>query len=158
MAITILKNSAKAKAKPKTEALSGLAVLIDEVGALSVDALPKLLKIKKLQEELKAYLAKVKVLNGMIDAIESYDADVEFTEKGELFEVSAGPRAKNREIPDAAALKAIKKKLGDDTFFNIAKVTLGDLDKYISEAEQSKLGVVKKTRGTRKIEVKALPR
>ena len=151
MAITILKNSQKPKAAPAQKVVvSELATFIDVVGEQSGDALKKIAKIKALQEELKPYLANVKKLNGMIDAIPDYDADTEFTEKGLQYQVDAGKRERTRSIKDLAA---IEKKLGRPLFLQIAKVTLGDVDKYIAEAEQTKLGLIEVTRTTRKINI-----
>ncbi len=151
MALTILKN--KSATKGKVVAVSALATLIDDVGKDYGDALKTLGKIKALQESLKPFNVKFKALQDMVNGLDAYDADAEFVEKGEAFEVSAGVRENNREISD---MKAVRKKLGDETFFTVAKLTLKDLDRYVAEAEQVKLGLIKKSRGARKIDVRAI--
>jgi len=130
--------------------LSDLANLIDEVGALSGDALKTMLKVKAMAETLKPYNEAMKRLKTFIDAMPEYDDDAEFVQSGSKYECVAGAREKTRTIVD---IRAIKKKLGDDVFFKIAKVNLGDVDKYITATEQTKLGLVKTERTTRKVEV-----
>ncbi len=152
MAITILKNSQKPKTSVPAQkvVVSELATFIDVVGEQTGDAVAKLVKIKALQEELKPYLANFKKLNGMIDAIQDYDADAEFTERGLKYQCDAGKREKTRSIKDLAG---IEKKLGRALFLQVAKITLADVDKYISQVEQTKLDLITVARTTRKINV-----
>lgn len=142
------------KAKTETASnVSEIATLIDEVGALQGDVAKTVAKVKALTETLKPFNEKFKRLEKLINAMDQYEADAEFVEVGTRFEVKAGVREKNRSIKD---LKALKKKLGDTTFMEVAKVTLKDIDKYVSESEQDKLGIIERTRGNRSIEVRAV--
>jgi hypothetical protein len=149
MALTILKKGV-VKTALKIESLSALAALIDEVGPMVGDAAKTVAKIKALTESLKTYKEKIKALNDLIDALGQYGDDVVFIERGTKYEVHAGVREKSREVVDLAG---IRKKLGDKVFFDIAKVTLKDIDKYIAAAEQAKLGLVKTSRTSRAIVV-----
>lgn len=143
----------KPSIKTTVAPVSALSTLIDEVGKDTADALKKIVKIKALQEELKPYNAKLKILRDEINGLVGYDADAEFVEQGLQFEVAAGKKEKKRLVRD---MKALRKKIGDDVFFQIAKATLTDIDKYVSTNEQTKLGIVEETRGARDIEVRTI--
>jgi hypothetical protein len=150
MALLILK---KASAAKKLVTVSPLATMIDDVGKDVGSALKIVAQIKALQEKLKPFDNKLKALTDMVNEVDDHADDAEYTERGERFQVIVGKKTVSREIVD---LKGIRKKLGDDVFFDIASINLRDIDKYITEAEQTKFNLVKKVAGKRKIEVKPL--
>ena len=140
------------KAKPAAffAANSALSTAIDELGEMTGAALKAIAEIKKQQAKLEPYTIKSKQVGELINAITAYDADAEFVEKGLKYQAVVGKKKKEREILD---MRAVRKKLGDKTFFEVAKVTLADIDKYLTEAEQLKNGLIKVERTTRKFEV-----
>lgn len=154
--MALILKSAGLKTVPKNSAeISDLGILIDKVGEQSLQATKDMLQIKKLMDGLKAYKADLKKLNEMVDVIAQYGDDVEFTEQGVEYQVEAGAREFTRSIVD---LQGIRKKLTDKVFFEVAKVTLTDIDRYIAKSEQEKLNLVKTERTTRKITVSKLTR
>lgn len=104
----------------------------------AVEALAK--ELKKLKEELVEYT----------DSKSTATEGLELKGTGCLVFISA--RAKKREIND---VKKVYELLGSKAFFEIATVTLGDVDKYISENEQKEF-VTESLTGARKVAVKAV--
>jgi len=128
----------KTQAKTKAKAKSATAVAVDRIMELKklIDATaPAAKEMAKLVADLRA-----QAMTQDDDQVVSYE--------GDTGTVVFGESAKTRELTD---LKAAKKALGNDVFFEVATITLGDLDKYLTPAELAPL--IKEGRGGRKISV-----
>lgn len=93
-------------------------------------------QIKKLQDQLKPVNAKEAELVGQIEA--HYAAkgdDEEFVAEGSNGYIEFGKKGSERKITD---MKHVRKVMGDKVFFELAKMNLGDVDKYLTQAERDK--------------------
>lgn len=123
--------------KVKKSAQSATAMMVDRIIELraQVEAVsPAQKELDKLVKELRA-----KAMEQDPDQVVSFDGN-----KGT---VVFGEAAKTRVLTDMAGAK---KKLGNDLFMEVAKITLGDLDKYLSADELAPL--IEESRGVRKID------
>lgn len=100
-------------------------------------------QVKEAQRLLKAYDAAKKWLIAALPATED-DWEVEIN--GVKIEVSAP--AKVRKVSDTAKLVEM---LGPETFLQLAKISLGDLDKYLTEVQKSE--VLTEERGSRSVSI-----
>ena len=113
----------------------------------------KIAKIKAAKKKANAaYDAELKLLGETVDEltplIESYqsltndnpDEPIEFY--GTQYRLECGPKGKSRELTD---LKGFADKIGMDAFWQIAKVNLGDVDKYLSQNEQAEFVKTERT-------------
>lgn len=140
MAVTVKKkpkSNITVKVKAKQAAKTASQIIVDRIVELKkrIDSVAEDQKeFAKLTGELRA-----QAMEKDPDQVVSFEG----TEKTIVF----GEAAVTRELVD---VEGAKKKLGNDTFFEIAKITLGDLDKYLTPEELAPL--VKKGRGSRKID------
>jgi hypothetical protein len=125
------------KVKAKVEKKSPTAIIVDRIVELKK-------QIDALAPVAKEYDALVKNLRGQameqdpkqVVSFEGTDHTVVFSEAG-----------KTRTIID---MKEVKKALGNEVFFEVAKVTLGDIDKYLSDDDKASL-IKEEQDGPRKI-------
>ena len=125
MGLVILKKKIVADIKPM---VSDFAAQIDEVGRLTEEAAPILAQIKALQAQLKPLTEAKAALQAHVDAIEADDDD-KLVEIGQVYRLEIGKKGSAREIKD---LPGVKKMMGTELFMKVAKVTLKDLDQYLT--------------------------
>lgn len=155
MAITVIvKKANKAKAGAFTIKEPTLGELIDALGDLSLDATKAVEKIKALEVELRPYSEKLKAINDRINADQSHLSQDEYVEAGAKYQVRVGRRAQLRNITNMAM---VEKKLGKELFRKVLKITLTDLDKYVTADEQKRLGMTETVDGDRKIKIEPKP-
>lgn len=92
--------------------------------------------IKELKKQLKPFEDKKKELTTKFqDDIDSeYLPDDKDTIKGDNYYCEFGAKSKSTNITD---VKKLHELLGDDVFYEIAKVGIGDIKKYLSLQEQA---------------------
>lgn len=127
--------------------VSDFAHLIDEVGALQDEATPILQQIKELTAQLVPFKERLAVLQDYVDEL-PVDPDLKFHELGDEYLVEAGVKKVCREVKD---LEAVRQAMGDEVFMQVAKVTLKDIDAYLTPVEKEPLLEV--TRGSRSVKV-----
>ena len=125
MGLVILKKKIVADIKPL---VSDFAAEIDLVGRLTEEAAPILAQIKALQGQLKPLNEAKAALQAHVDAIEGDDDD-KLVEIGQVYRLEIGKKGSAREIKD---LPGVKKMMGTELFMKVAKVTLKDLDQYLT--------------------------
>lgn len=145
MAIVLTKK--KAKAQVQEELVSDFAELIDRVGTLKEEADEVNAEIKQLQAKLKPYKDAVAELNEKLDELELGD-DETSEELGAFYRLEIGARGTSREIID---MREVHKLLGDDLFYQLAKVNLSDLDNYLTLPQRKK--VIKENRTKRSFKI-----
>lgn len=150
MAIVLNKKKVQVEAPPLAHdpMLSEFAAKIDEVGRLEAQAVKTKEKIKKLQDELKPYTKAYKELQAIIDELGEDDALIE--ERGVEFQVEAGVKGSSRSVTD---MKKVHEILGDDLFYQLATITLTNLDKYMIEPQREL--VTKTDRSSRTMKITA---
>jgi hypothetical protein len=152
-AAPVRKAPAKAKSPLKAVPAIGLvsehADLIDNYGRLAKELAPEMVKLKKMQEKLKPLADAEKALKAAMADLAVGD-DKTGTELGETFLVEYGKRGTSREIID---VKAIHEMLGDELFYAMASLKLGDVDAYLTPPQKEL--VIKESRSARSIKVKA---
>jgi hypothetical protein len=129
------------KTKVPTKTHSMVEDFVERLAALKIE-LRQYEKLTKEFDSIKEALKKMIPDDAKPDAPYSFsgiDHDAEFSSMAEV-----------RGIID---LRLLHDALGDDVFYAIAKVSLKDLDKYLSEAEQADF-VVKERSGPRKLSIK----
>jgi hypothetical protein len=147
MAIVLNKPKPKAAAAVAPDPfLSEFAAKIDEVGRLEGPALKTKEKIKKLQDDLKPYAKAQKELQESMDGLG--DDDDKLEELGVEFKVEAGAKGSSRKVTD---MKRIHEILGDDLFYDLATITLTNLDKYLIEPQREEVTETSRTNRTLKI-------
>ena len=144
MGLVILKKKIVADIKPM---VSDFAAQIDEVGRLTEEAAPILAQIKALQGQLKPLNEAKAALQAHVDAIEGDDDD-KLVEIGQVYRLEIGKKGSAREIKD---LPGVKKMMGTELFMKVAKVTLKDLDQYLTGPQRDT--VIKTSRTARSYEV-----
>lgn len=114
-----------AKAASKQGVLSGYESIVDQLAELEVIISPAVLtalkKQKRLEEELRAIADK------------EVAADAPATISGTTHDFTVTERGEQR----AVDVKEVRKAMGDKLFFEVARVNLSDVDKYLSAAEQA---------------------
>lgn len=96
--------------------------LEDQIGA--IEANPLFAQFKEIKEELETRIA-------------DYEPTDTLKIKGHHWIIEIGAAARNpTKLKDAAGLRSI---LGDALFFKIAKVTVGDVNKYCTPEQASKV-------------------
>jgi len=131
MALTI-------KTKTKVKAKSHTALIVDRIVELKkiIDAVsPASKEFAKLTGELRAQAMEQNPKETVV--FEGSDYNVVFSEASTV-----------RKLGD---MKEVKKALGNEIFFEVAKVTLGDIDKYLTPNEVIPLVTVES--GPRKIDI-----
>lgn len=158
MAVTFKKAPAKA-VEPKEDIPHEFAGHIDALGT-HIAELGKLQE--KIQATFKKELARIAVLEKAIKAdtkmlseamtteYKDADPDETFVVKGSKFQLEIGKAGKTRTITD---IQVAANELGDEEFWKLCKLNLGDLDKYLTPAQLELC--VKTDRGDRKVEVAA---
>ena len=126
------------KTKAKTTAKSATAVTVDRIVELNKMIAAVAPAVKELD----------KLTKGLREQAMAKDPDQVVTFEGTDSTVVFGEAAHTRLLVD---LVGAKKALGNDVFFEVAKVTLGDLDKYLTPAELEPL--IAETRGGRKMDI-----
>lgn len=142
MAVTLTKKAKPAaktavppaKATPATKLAAGEIKGYEE----KVDRLVEIEKALAAIPDVSKLLADRTKIEGELRKIASevLPADEGGKFPGTLKDFVVGPRGNAREIKD---LTEVRKALGDETFFKIAKVTLTDLDKYLTEVQKAAL-------------------
>ena len=128
----------KLQAKKAKTAKSATAIIVDRI----VELRKQIAEVAPLQKELDNLTKDLRT-----QAMEQ-DPDQVVSFEGTDHMVVFGEAAHTRSLTDVIGAK---KALGNDTFFEIAKVTLGDLDKYLTAEELAPL--IEEGRGARKIDV-----
>lgn len=117
--------------------LEGYESLVDQLSALEAVITPEILtalrKQKRLEEELRAI------------ADQEVPADARAVLTGTTHNFTVTERGEKREVIVGEA----RKQLGDKLFFEVARILLGDIDKYLSADQQSACVTVSRT-GPRK--------
>lgn len=149
MALTLKKTTKQIPlaGKAPAHALSDFAALIDEVAAGQADHETRLAAIKELQDEGKEHVKKLAELQKLMATIGDPD-DTEVEQYGSEYVCEGGKRGSLREIKDLAKAR---KFLGDKVFMALAKINIGDLDKYLNPPQ---LEEVLETKRTEKRELK----
>ena len=148
MGLVILQKKVVSAAKPM---ISEFAAEIDLVGRLTEEAAPILAQIKALQNQLKPLNEARVALQAHVDAIEG-DDDGKLVETGQVYRLEIGKKGSSREISDLAAVKKI---MGNELFMKVAKVTLKDLDQYLTGPQRDT--VIKTSRTARGFEIARRP-
>jgi hypothetical protein len=129
------------KTKAATKSVSLISEKVERLAELRI-LLREYEKLVKEQDTIKEGLKKL-IPDGWNPAspfvFEGTEHDAEFSAQSEV-----------RSVTD---LMTVHKLLGDDVFYAIAKVSLKDLDKYLSEEEQGEF-VAKERTGPRKLSLK----
>lgn len=151
MSVTVQKRAktplaTKPKGKP-TEIMN----LVDEIGALDAVITTATTKFadkwKAKSEDLKE---KKEKLSGILS--ENVAPGDEIVKDGRKFRVKLGKAAISRTMK---SIKIVRKLLGEKAFFKLAKVNLGDLDKYLTPPEL-KRAVITETTKNRKLTITKL--
>jgi hypothetical protein len=136
-------------AKVKTKAKSQGAELLGALHVEAVDIAPELVdeyvaltkKIAKAQEKLKPYLDKISEMEK--EFAEAVDGAVgpaeEFTLDGVEFAIAYTAKGNARDITDKAAAFKLLEKVKKGLALELAKVGLGDLDKYLTPEQVAKV-------------------
>lgn len=140
------KKSALAQAAEQ-QLVSDFAGLIDEVGELEAEAEKLQAKAKEILKAIEPLAAKRKELDEKIQEIIA-DPDAKGEELGTKYKVEWGKQGTKRELTDLAE---VRKMLGDDLFFSLAKVNLGDVDDYLTPPQKEK--VIATSRTDRKFKI-----
>jgi len=150
MAVTI-KQKTKSKQKATTKA-DELETLVDQIGERQ-DELVKLMggktfsRARALEDDITGLQAK---FIERADAVMAKDEEREV--KGITHMAKIGMKAIKREITD---LTIVRKFMGDEAFFKVAKLNLKDADDYLNPEQKAKC--IKSDRiGARKFAVKAV--
>ncbi len=118
------------KAKPKVDPVVAKVDRLAEIEA----TLKTLDPLVKEANEIKAEL------RGIADTNTPSDEPCSFS--GTKFLYSLDPKTNERTVID---MEGVKNKLGKDLFFQIAKIGLADIDKYLSESERAKFIKIERT-------------
>lgn len=109
-------------------------------------------RVIELKHKLDAVAAEQKEYDKLVKELRTeameVDPDQVVSFEGTKGTVVFGEASRQRVLADMAG---VKKALGNELFMSIAKVTLGDLDKYLSTEESAPL--VEQGRGPRKIDI-----
>lgn len=145
MAIVITKPKPKLATKPQVPVVSDFAELIDNYGREMVAAEKVAAKIKALQEQLKPFTKAKKDLQAALDAIDQPDDKDGIMEIGTEFVCEVGKSGSQRKLID---IKGAKKMMGDELFYQVATITLKDLDKYLTEPQRDQVLETERTSRT----------
>lgn len=137
MAVAIKKKvsvpASKTKAAPKVilepgqKAVTGFKDQVDRLATLHAqigDLAPVFKEIKKIEEKLRAVAG---------EAVANTEGAVVVGTKADFVVSACGT---SRAIND---MKGVRSAMGDKLFMEVAKVTLGDVDKYLTEDQKTKL-------------------
>lgn len=103
--------------------------------------------LKLLLDSMKSTIEEFEVIKAdLVKTSESEDAASEVTLRGDRHIVTLGAKPIDRKITD---VNKVRELLGDEVFMKLASVTLTNIDKYISEAEQS--AFIKTSLGKRRV-------
>lgn len=130
------------------EPLSGLAALIDDYGRLAEESVTVQLQIAALSKKLEPLLTVKKKLEAAIEELPIPDDCAGHMELGASYQAEVGDRGHKREIKD---LDGVKKAMGTELFMKLAKVTLKDIDNYLTITQREK--VLAETRTSHSVKV-----
>ena len=133
--------------KTKVVSLSDFAEQIDEVGRLQEELGPVAAKIKELTKQLKPLKDAENRLQELADELEIGD-ELTTVEHGAVYDAEIGIKGSARKIKD---LKGVRQLMGDELFFQVATVTLKDLDSYLTLPQREK--VIETSRTKRPLKV-----
>jgi hypothetical protein len=148
---------AKVKTAPKkskgAEILGALHVTEATIAPEMVDeyvALTK--KVAKAQEKLKPYLDKISEMEKEFSVAvdESVGPAEEFTLEGVEFNIDYTSKGNARDITDKATAFKLLEKVKKGLALELAKVGLGDLDKYLTPEQVAKVTVTEARNARRK--------
>lgn len=143
MAVTIVKPKVKDVSDIDTEELV-TAELVDEFGALAAKLDKKLAKIAPLQKKVAA------LEKGIIAAVdEVVDPSQKITLTGEDYELQLGAQGLRASITD---MELAVDLLGDELFLKLAKITMKDLQAYLTP-EQLEQVTAKKYVSKRRVKI-----
>lgn len=146
MAITI------AKTKKAKKEVVGVSEAVDAYGENWAEINKIAAQIKKLSDKMKPLKEKDKeLLSAILETESERGDDEEFTVSGTNYAIDFGKKGSERSITD---IKFIQKRMGNEVFYSLAKVNLGDVDKYLTAAEREKC--LETTRTTRTPKVRKL--
>lgn len=134
--------SPKLKVVTQEKLLSDFADQIDLVGTLQKEAEPIQKQIKELQEKLKPLADATKVLQETIDNLDMGDDDAS-EEYGALFRLEVKAKGSSRHITD---MERVREMLGDETFFQLATITLKDADAYLTPPQKDEVIATDRTK------------
>lgn len=146
MAIVLTKKKLKAQAQ-QDELVSDFAELIDKVGALSDEAAEIKAQIKGLQEKLKPYNEAVAELEEKLAELNIGPDDTK-VELGTLYRLEVGKKGTSRTVTD---MREVHQMLGDDLFYDLAKINLKDVDNYLTLPQRQKVLTEERTKRSFKL-------
>jgi len=118
-----------------------LGILIDEVGSLEAEA-------QKAKATLKKYDASKKKLLEMADLVIASSCKG-LVVSGCDYAAEIGPRGSIRSVKNIAKAVVL---LGEEVFLKLAKINLGDLEKYLTETQLDEVVEVGNT-GSRSLKI-----
>lgn len=149
----VIKTKPKGKGKQQpAEAHDAIEALVDSIG-FKQDELVQLMEGKIFQRAraLEGELGKMQEAL-IIRANELMADDEEREVTGETHKAKIGMKAIKREITD---LVKVRKFMGNDAFFKVAKLNLKDADAYLNPEQKTECITSERT-GNRKFTVKSL--
>lgn len=150
VALVITKKQPAATVAAPTENYSPIAALIEAYGTAVLASAPTLKKIKELQALLQPVADAKKALEeGIKDLDLPDDVSEALIHLSPAFRCEIGSKGSSREITD---LEKAKELLGQELFMKIAKINLGDLDKYLTLPQRELVIQTKRTTNTYKVE------
>lgn len=136
MAITLKKKAQTPEAEVSVKEAVDQSDLVEQFLANYKEIAKLAPQIKKLTDKLKPLKDMEKNLLGQIEALNTdKPEDDGYTADGVTGYIEFGPKGTERKITD---IKFIQKRMGNDVFYSLAKVNLGDVDKYLTAAEREK--------------------
>jgi hypothetical protein len=126
-----------------------IAALIDEVGAMQIEAEAKRERVKELQRELAPYIEKMRALTVLVSAIEGHDPDEIFDQEGALFVATVGRKVTVRTVSDPELAIKLLNKAEKGVAWKVISVPLGKLDAYLTP--HGKAQVIRVDRGDRSV-------
>lgn len=130
-------------AQPKSQGAKLLGSLhVGTVEATLVDEYVLLTrKLEKAQAKLKPYLEKISAMeNQFSEAVEeSAEAADEFTLQGVKFDIEYTAKGMARDITNKSAALKMLEKVKKGLAMELAKIGLGDLDKYLTPDQLAKV-------------------
>jgi hypothetical protein len=130
------------------ETLDKMADLQDEIAALDVKIAAKAKAETIMRQAAAAKLAAfaTQVSEALLEVHADDDPDAEFEELGSRFKAKVSKQGTERKVTD---VEKVSKLMGKKVFWSLAKVNLGDIDKYLTPEE--KLDVITTSRKPRSV-------
>ena len=126
ISLTVTKEKGAVSLTNQHGVLSGYESIVDQLAAIESVLTPEVLAALKKQVRLEAELRAV------ADKEAPADAKVVFT--GTTHDFAVTEKGEQRKIAD---IQECRKKLGDKLFFELARINLSDVDKYLSNNEKN---------------------